>query len=223
MENKKSYYAIIPADIRYSDKLSASAKLLYGEITALCNEKGYCWANNSYFMDLYQAGDRSISRWLSELANGGFIELRNSDSKRREIRLSTPPKMAGIPSQKWRANPAKNGGYNNTVNNTKNRGEKTLSFLIELPQEVIADFVGKFNVSEKQLISKADDLHDYCQAKGKVYKNYKAFLRKAIKKDFGERLPEDQEKIARIKETQIKHEGSSPYASMLKNKMSMNR
>ena len=45
----KSYYAIIPANVRYDRRLTANAKLLYGEITALCNEKVYCWERNSYF------------------------------------------------------------------------------------------------------------------------------------------------------------------------------
>lgn len=30
-----NYYAIIPATIRYNEKLKSSEKLLYGEITAL--------------------------------------------------------------------------------------------------------------------------------------------------------------------------------------------
>lgn len=49
MAEHRSYYAIIPANIRYDTRLKANSKLLYGEITALCNEKGFCWASNDYF------------------------------------------------------------------------------------------------------------------------------------------------------------------------------
>lgn len=75
MQNK-SYYAIIPASVRYDNELSANAKLLYGEITALCNEKGFCWANNDYFEELYGVGKRSIQRWIDSLVDRGYL-LRN--------------------------------------------------------------------------------------------------------------------------------------------------
>lgn len=73
---QKSYYAIIPANVRYCKRLTPNAKLLYGEITALCNEKGYCWANNSYFSELYSVSKTSISKWISQLSNEGFIDVK---------------------------------------------------------------------------------------------------------------------------------------------------
>jgi hypothetical protein len=72
----KSYYAIIPANVRYNDNLTPNAKLLYGEITALCNEKGFCWATNSYFSELYKVDKRTISRWISQLEKNNHISIK---------------------------------------------------------------------------------------------------------------------------------------------------
>mgnify|MGYP000001613638 FL=1 len=69
----KSYFAVIPATVRYSRDVPDGAKLLYGEITALANEHGYCWATNKYFAELYEASERTVSRWISDLARAGFI------------------------------------------------------------------------------------------------------------------------------------------------------
>lgn len=72
---QKSYYAIIPANVRYDKELTPNAKLLYGEITALCNEKGYCWASNSYFSELYKVSKKSISTWISQLAKKKYVNV----------------------------------------------------------------------------------------------------------------------------------------------------
>lgn len=75
IENKKSYYAVVPANVRYDPNICANSKLLYGEITALCNEKGYCWASNQYFADLYDVSKITISRWISSLEKSGYIKV----------------------------------------------------------------------------------------------------------------------------------------------------
>ena len=71
---KPSYYAIIPAEVRYS-KLKPNAKLLYGEITALSNKEGYCFATNRYFANLYNVTKNTISLWVSQLYHEGFINV----------------------------------------------------------------------------------------------------------------------------------------------------
>lgn len=38
-----NYYAIIPATVRYDNRLKPTEKLIYGEITALANKKGYLY------------------------------------------------------------------------------------------------------------------------------------------------------------------------------------
>lgn len=69
----KGYYSIIPAHVRYDKDLTPNAKLLYAEITSLCNEKGYCWASNDYFSELYGVTKTSVSRWIKSLAKKGYI------------------------------------------------------------------------------------------------------------------------------------------------------
>jgi hypothetical protein len=75
MKERPSYYAVIPAGVRYDTRLSANAKLLYGEITALSSKEGYCWAGNQYFADLYGTTPRTARRWITELETGGYITI----------------------------------------------------------------------------------------------------------------------------------------------------
>lgn len=70
-----AYYAVITAPVRYDPELSSTAKLLYGEITSLCRAKGYCWATNSHFAELYGVSESTISRLISQLEKRGHIRV----------------------------------------------------------------------------------------------------------------------------------------------------
>lgn len=136
MAEPKSYYAIIPATVRYDRELPPNAKLLYGEITALCNETGYCWATNAYFSELYGVSERAISRWLNALTKNGHIvvEMQKRNGGTEECRsitllvggwtkLSTPlDKIVYPPTTKLSAEKVSNLSYlnNNTINNIYN-------------------------------------------------------------------------------------------------------
>ena len=71
---KPNYYAIIPAEVRYSKKLTPNAKLLYAEITALCNMNGKCTASTQYFCRLYEVSRGSVQNWLKMLDDNGYIK-----------------------------------------------------------------------------------------------------------------------------------------------------
>ena len=128
LDIKKSYYAVIPATVRYDNNVVPSAKLLYGEITALCNEKGYCWATNDYFSKLYSVSKRTISTWIKSLCNAGYIsaELVLDDSSQKvkmrclkvEANFDAHLMKTSIPSRKKVPDPhEENFAENNTINN----------------------------------------------------------------------------------------------------------
>ena len=96
-ELNKAYYAVIPANVRYDTELPPNAKLLYGEITALCNQTGYCWASNEYFASLYKCQKRTVQLWLEKLKDRGYISVQlerkdgSKEIEKRYIKLNTTP------------------------------------------------------------------------------------------------------------------------------------
>ena len=74
-EPEPAYYAVIPANVRYDTRLSPLAKLLYGEITCLCQKEGFCWATNAYFAKVYKKRKDWISRVINLLAKCGYISI----------------------------------------------------------------------------------------------------------------------------------------------------
>ena len=90
--DKPNYYAIISAEVRYDKNLTPFSKLLYAEITALCNKEGYCWATNAYFAKNFEVREITIQRAITLLINNGHIirEIHNinSNESKRFLRLA---------------------------------------------------------------------------------------------------------------------------------------
>tara|TARA_R100001509_G_scaffold21293_1_gene11119 strand:+ start:626 stop:1228 length:603 start_codon:yes stop_codon:yes gene_type:complete len=123
---KPNYYAIIPADVRYSKKLTPNAKLLYAEITALCNMNGKCTASTKYFATLYNVSKTSIQNWLKILDDNNFITRHNIFKEGSQEILSRHIKLVKTPPQKnLRDNNNININNNNiTYSNNKKRFKK---------------------------------------------------------------------------------------------------
>ena len=95
MENP-GYYGILPANVRYDKNLKPMEKIMYSELTALCNKNGYCNATNSYFAELYEVSKNTVSLWISDLEKAGYLktkliyEVGTKNIKERRIYIADP-------------------------------------------------------------------------------------------------------------------------------------
>ena len=168
-----NFYAIIPANVRYDKKLVPNAKLLYGEITALCNQEGFCWADNAYFANLYKVDNKTISRWISSLESSGYLMVEhfqnNGNTRKIYIKniaqalvtkksLPSGKKVTTLVTKKSIASDKKvTSIYENiTINNTMNREEKALSFL-----EV--NYSSQFEVLMMQFKKQINDFNQFSE------------------------------------------------------------
>lgn len=89
-ENQRpSFWAVLPATVRYDEKVGSTAKLLFAEITALSNIEGYCWASNQYFANLYKISITQVSRLIKELEDRGFLKSFVDSNAGNQRRLYT--------------------------------------------------------------------------------------------------------------------------------------
>ena len=88
----------IPENVLRSKKIPANAKLLMGVIIDLCNDKGYCWAGNTHFAELFGVSITSISLWITSLRENDFITCKIYANNSRNIFLKPSLQKLKAPS-----------------------------------------------------------------------------------------------------------------------------
>lgn len=89
-------------------------------ISSLCAEKGYCYASNEYFANLFNEHETTISRKIKKLSDKGYItieyEKRGAEVKNRTLRLA---KLLTDDYQNCYSTISENAKENNiSINNT---------------------------------------------------------------------------------------------------------
>lgn len=214
-EQQKAYYAIIPANVRYDKDLAPNAKLLYGEITALCNEKGYCWASNQYFADLYHSSISAVQKWVSALVKKGYINLElvykegTKQILQRKLYITpgvniytTSHKNLYDPGVKKYMTPGvnicveNNKDINNTFNNKKDvytrkhkYGEYQHVLLTDEEHTHLVELYG--NLLDEHI----KILDEYIETSGKSYKNHSLVLQKWVHDEWIKRNKDNPVKL----------------------------
>ena len=158
-ENKPNYYAIIPANVRYDNNLKAIEKLMYGEITALTNKEGYCFARNSYFAELFEVANNTVSRWISNLEKKGYIKVdiirdkRGQIIERRIFIVNTYLQNCRYPSLQNDIYPIYKIVEDNNINI---RIDRLFNYIINNTGENLKDFSGKQLNKFKELLCKLE-------------------------------------------------------------------
>lgn len=120
-------YSICFNEWALDEKIKNELRLLL-IISSLCAEKGYCYASNKYFVDLFNEDESTISRKIKKLEDKGYIEVeykkKGCEIVSRKIRLT---KMSIHDWQKNQSTIDKNVKENNiSINNISNNNKKEI-------------------------------------------------------------------------------------------------
>lgn len=82
-QEKPSYWAVLPAKVRYDEELRPNAKLLYAEITALANTHGFSWISNERLGEFFGLSPKTIGSLIQQLSQKGYlmVELLRDEKK----------------------------------------------------------------------------------------------------------------------------------------------
>ena len=190
-DEPKTSWCLIPPEVWEDESLNLTEKCLLGRIIALQDAKGYCYAGNKYLARQLGKSAIRVSAVLSKLVNLGYLtrEVRRDSNKQIVERKIYLPLKTMIPHIENNTTPPIENNKDRVDILDKNieKRENSLNYLKAVPDNDRNYFSLNFRITPSQVQDKADTLLDYCEAKGRSYKNYKAFLRNAIRSEYGKR------------------------------------
>ena len=191
------FWAVLPAQVRYDAQLPSTAKLLYAEISALADQRGYCFAPNSYFMKLFRISERTLQDHLRALKAGGYIRIADGDGGHGRRRIyaginplrENPAENCGVPRKKLRGDPAENCGVHNKEENKKKeqnplkppKGGRRVKSIPEWEPEMFERLWRKYPRGEKR--TKAVEEWDELRPDRKLMKVMSAALDRMLESD----------------------------------------
>lgn len=183
-------------------KLSNEAKLLYIGTITVADDDGKLRGNSLLLRSQVFPLDEKVSvedvrKWLNEIVRSKlitFYKVKNEYyiqhpnwGKYQYIRPDIYKKSKIPSSQKSNRNSTKSLTNINQDKIREGKETSRLEYLKKIPEEDMQEFLKRFDVSRKLILSKAEDFLLYCESKRKTYANYRAALLNAMKRDFEER------------------------------------
>lgn len=189
-------------------KLSPNAKLLYLGTITFADDDGRLKGNSAILRSQVfplqpEITVEEVRKWLNEVVRVGLVTHYKSEDKyfiqhpnwtKYQLLRSDRKKESNLPPPD--VNQVATKRRHKEVSKKGREGiASSLEYLSKIPDEDIQEFVNRFDCSEKGIRSKAEDLILWCKTEGKLKKNYRMFLLKAIKKDFPERKIKTEKQV----------------------------
>ena len=198
-KKEQGTYYIIPTELVLEGKPTKA--LLYGLISSLTNERGYCFASNLYLTEKLGKKDKSIiSKYITELQNEGWIIVEYEKGNKRKIWLIykegiRKKPMGGIRKKPYRGIRKKPMGYkektlynnisnNNIIKEKDSKAKNSFGDIKKTTEKDISERGGKrlFSSVDKTISAprKILDENDL-----RVFAIYKKYINPMCKPNYG--------------------------------------
>ena len=185
-------------------EVSDFAKLLFTWIIPHCDDYGHMDGSarivKGIVVPLCEATTETVEEALKEIEKVNLIKRYEVEGKLYleivkwddhqtlksdrpvNIQYPLPPSWKNLDSKRNFEN-SKRKNKLSEVKLSEAKIYERLSYLSKIPKEDMDEFTKRFKVGEEVINDKAEDLRLYCESKGRVYKNYRAFLLGALRRD----------------------------------------